>query len=345
MRAEPVAGAPALTWLGGSNVAVQPADPVSAPDGWVLVDVGYAGLCGTDLHICAGEHPRAKAGLVIGHEVVGVVRGPAAAQARLADDTPVVVNPLLSCGECSMCRAGRPYTCARLRLIGIDVPGGATEQVAVPTANLVPAPIGTDLRLLAFAEPLAVAVRAVRRAGVGLGDRVVVLGGGPIGLGLAMTARIAGAESITVVEPSDTRRALAEDLGFATSAGVESYCAEHAGNLATVTFDAAAHPSVAAALAAATTEGGRVVLAGVYGVPAALDLQQVTFKELTLIGTRVYSPDDLRTATQLIVRGVVDPSPLLTKTVPLADATEAIADLRAGTEVKVLVAGPAATLP
>lgn len=335
---EPALG---LTWLGGSEVAVVEGTP-QTPRGWVEVEVAYVGLCGTDLHICAGEHPRAQPGLVIGHEIVGVVRGISAATAGLVDGTPVVVNPLLSCGECAMCRSGRPHTCGRLRLIGIDVPGGATARLAAPVSNLVPVPVGTDLRTLAFAEPLAVAVRAVRRGLVGLGERVLVIGAGPIGLAVAMTARLAGAESVTVVEPSDRRRALAADLGFATSASAADAAAAADGQQAQVVFDAAAHPAVAAGLAAATAEGGRVVLTGVYGAPAAVDLQQITFKELTVIGTRVYSSDDLRAATQLIVDGRFDPSPMLTKTVSLADGADAIAELRAGTQVKILVSGPAA---
>ena len=333
-----------LVWTGGDQVEVREVPAATGSAGSVLVEVAYTGLCGTDLHICAGEHPRAQPGLVIGHEIVGVVRGEHAEAAGLADGTPVVVNPLISCGTCRMCRVGRPHNCATLKLIGIDSAGGASEQVAVPIANLVPVAIGTDLFKLAFAEPLAVAVRAVRRSGLGLGDRVLIFGAGPIGLALALTARLAGAGSVQLIELSPTRRELAESLGFTTAASL----ADHLGarqQLAEVTFDAAAHPAVAASLAAATIEGGRVVLAGVYGEPTALDLQQCTFKELTLIGTRVYSADDLQTATQLIVNGTFDPTPLLTKTVRLADAADAIAELRSGTQVKVLIEGPAATPP
>jgi (R,R)-butanediol dehydrogenase/meso-butanediol dehydrogenase/diacetyl reductase len=106
-----------------------------------------------------------------------------------------------------------------------------------------------------------------------------------------------------------------------------------------VVFDAAAHPAVAAALADAVTPGGRVVLVGVYGTPAPLDLRALTFKEVTVAGTRVYSRDDLRVATEMVAGGRFDPDPLITRTVPLAEAASAVADLRAGRGVKVLVEG------
>ncbi|HEX2157076.1 MAG TPA: zinc-binding dehydrogenase, partial [Actinomycetes bacterium] len=106
-----------------------------------------------------------------------------------------------------------------------------------------------------------------------------------------------------------------------------------------VVFDAAAHPAVAAALAEAARPGGRVVLVGIYGPPAALDLRAVAFKELTLIGTRVYSRDDIRVATAMVADGRFDPAPLITRSVPLAGAPAAVDDLRAGREVKLLVEG------
>ncbi|WP_084963937.1 zinc-dependent alcohol dehydrogenase [Thermoactinospora rubra] len=320
---------PALVWNGGHDVVVREEPRPAVPDGWALVDVAYCGLCGTDLHICAGEHPRAKPGIVIGHEISGTVHADAAG---LPAGTKVVVDPLLPCGRCGPCRNGRPHTCASLRLIGIDAPGGAARQVAVPADRLIPVPPTADLRHLAFAEPLAVAVRAVRQSGLRLGQTVIVAGAGPVGLAVALCARRAGAGDVVVAEPSPLRRGLAAELGFES---VESF-----GDLsADVFFDAAAHPAVAAGMTAATAPAGRIVLVGVYGTPAAVDLQAVTFKEITLIGTRVYSRDDIRTATEMICAGQVDPEPFLTGTVPLEEAAGAIADLRAGRQVKVLVRG------
>jgi (R,R)-butanediol dehydrogenase / meso-butanediol dehydrogenase / diacetyl reductase len=216
--------------------------------------------------------------------------------------------------------------------VGIDVPGGAAEQVAVAADRVLPVPDGADLRRLAFAEPLAVAVRAVRRAGLAIGEEVAVAGGGPIGLAVAACARLAGAGRVLVAEPVPGRRRLAADLGFDTAETLD-------GSQAEVVFDAAAHPAVAAGLAEAATVGGRVVLVGVYGPPAALDLRALTFKEVTVLGTRVYSRDDLRVATSMVADGRFDPTPLITRTLPLADAAGAVAELRAGREVKLLLEG------
>jgi (R,R)-butanediol dehydrogenase/meso-butanediol dehydrogenase/diacetyl reductase len=319
----------ALVWEGGSQVTVAERPRPAAGDGMVLVDVAYCGLCGTDLHICAGEHPRARPGIVLGHEISGRLHTGAGG---LAVGAKVVVDPLLSCGTCRPCRSGRPHTCANLRLLGIDLPGGAAEQVAVPADRVIPVRDDTDLRLLAFAEPLAVAVRAVRRSGLVLGQEVAVAGAGPIGLAVAACARLAGAGRVLVAEPLPGRRRLAADLGFETAEAL-------AGGAAEVVFDAAAQPAVAAGLAAAVAVGGRVVLVGVYGAPAPLDLQALTFKEVTVIGTRVYSRDDLRVATAMVADGRFDPAPLITRSVRLAEAAAAVDDLRAGREVKLLVEG------
>lgn len=323
----------ALTWAGGRDVLVTDVPAPRPGDGQVLVDVAYIGLCGTDLHICAGEHPRAQPGLVIGHEMSGT----------LHDDAPgmpagsrVVVDPLLPCGRCRTCRGGRPQTCVSLRLLGIDAPGGGAAQVAVDAARLISVEGDVDLRRLAFAEPLAVAVRAVRQSALRLGETVLVMGAGPIGAAVASCARMSGAGRVVLSEPSQARRDFAASLGFEVvgplPVGDDTQDIE-----ADVVFDAAGHPSVAAALGDAVVPGGRVVVVAVYGDPVPLDLRAVTFKELTVIGTRVYSRNDIEAATRLIASRRFDPDPFITSTVTLDEAPEAIEALRAGRGVKVLV--------
>jgi 2-desacetyl-2-hydroxyethyl bacteriochlorophyllide A dehydrogenase len=312
-----------------------------ARDGWVVVDVARCGVCGTDLHICSGHHPRAVPGLVLGHELSGTLVADAAG---LSAGTPVVVNPLLSCGHCTTCLAGRPHTCANLRLLGIDAPGGAAEQVAVPEGSLVPLPADADLDAAAFAEPLAVAVRAVRRSRLAIGEDVVVVGAGPVGLAVALSARQAGAGSVLVVETAPARQQVAAGLGLEVAAPSDDPTDIPSNDrapdaVAPVVFDCASHPAVAARLAALAAPGGRVVLVGVYPGLTPIDLQAVTFKELEVIGTRVYSRDDLRTAARMITSGAFDPRPLLTRVVPVDEAPQAIEDLASGRDVKVLVKG------
>ncbi|WP_249998554.1 zinc-binding dehydrogenase [Actinoplanes sp. M2I2] len=324
----------ALVWR-GADVAVM---DVPAPDrvpGRALIDVAFAGICGTDLHIRDGDHPRAKPSLILGHEFAGRLAEPAGG---LAAGTPVTVEPLLWCGRCPACRSGARHVCERLRMIGIDEPGAVAEQVSVPAELLLPLPATMDLRFGAFVEPLAVAVHAVRRSRLRLGEVAVVVGAGPIGLAVATCARLAGATEVLVVEPAEMRRERARELGFTVVDGATLTAAREAGEgVGQVLFDTAAAPAVAAATTGWIDPGGRIVLVGVYSRPAPVDLQRVTFAEIEMIGTRVYRRDDLETAIRLLDSGAVDPRPLLTRTVPLAAADTALDLLRAGSEIKVLI--------
>lgn len=328
----------ALTWRGGSNVAVAEMGDPEPRAGWALVEVAFNGLCGTDLHVTAGEHPRAQPGLILGHEFVGTL---AVGVGGLEKGAPVAVEPLLADGTCRPCRTGRPWICEHLRLLGIDVAGGAAERVAVPLQSLVPLPAGLDLRTAAFVEPLAVAVHAVRRSGLALGAGVLVAGAGPIGQAVAVCARLAGAGPVYVSEPASSRRAVAQALGAQLLDPADPAADLHrrtAGDGVPVVFDTAAHPSVAAGLTAWAAGGGRLVVVGTYAAPTPIDLQAVVFRELELVGCRVYTRDDFEAAVGLLATGRFDPAPLITSVVPLDQAPRALERLRAGEELKVLLA-------
>jgi (R,R)-butanediol dehydrogenase/meso-butanediol dehydrogenase/diacetyl reductase len=210
----------------------------------------------------------------------------------------------------------------------------------VPESRLIALPDGVDLHAAGFVEPLAVTVHAVRRSQLRLGDTVMIAGAGPIGLGVALCARLAGAGEIFVSEPSPARRRIAEELGFTLLDPDDArgdLFERTGGELASVVFDTAAHPAVAAALASWTTTNGRIVFVGTYGKPTALDLQDIVFRELDTVGTRVYERADMETAVAMIATGRFDPSPLITGTVALADAPAALDRLRSGEDLKVLI--------
>lgn len=308
--------------------------PRPRPD-QVLVRVARVGLCGTDLHILEGSHPRARFPLALGHEIVGTLDG---------DDSErglVVVDPLIACGSCVACRMGEAHVCSELRLIGIDVDGGLAGSVAVDPHRIHRVPAGVDADLAVLAEPLAVAVHAARRAVVIAGDRIAIIGAGPIGLLLAFVVRRLGAGAIFISEPSSARRTFAASLGYEIldpSDPVADLEARTDGSLADVVFDAAGVAPVAAFLPRLVRPGGRVAIVAVYGRPVELDLQAIVFRELTVLGNRVYTPADIDAALALLVDDGQALRPLLGEVVALVDATDAFARLRSGDAVKILVA-------
>jgi (R,R)-butanediol dehydrogenase/meso-butanediol dehydrogenase/diacetyl reductase len=321
----------ALTWQGGDRVAVADAEPPAPQAGWATVTVAYTGLCGTDLHICQGDHPRARPGIVLGHETVGRL---SEAARGWPTGTPVLVNPLLSCHDCRSCRSGNAHVCERLGLLGIDAPGGAADFVSVPEAQLVRLSDRINPRTAALIEPLAVAVRAIRRSGLRLGQRVHVVGAGPVGLLIANCARLSGAAEVTVSEPAPQRAATASGFGFAL--------ADAPDRRADVVFDCTGHPSVAPVVLDWAANSGTVVTVGTYPGVVPTDLQSVVLRELTVVGTRVYTPDDVAAAADLAAKDPFGLGTFVTSVLPVTEGPAAISRLALGTELKVLLEGPAA---
>ena len=302
--------------------------------GEVAVDVELVGLCGTDLHIVEGSHPRARLPLVLGHELIGRVVGEGHAGEL------VVVDPLIACGTCVACTIGQAHVCARLRLVGIDRDGGLAGRVVVDPGRLHRVPSGLDPVVAVLAEPLAVAVHAVDRATLGPTDQVVVMGAGPIGLLIALVAQGRTATPVLVGEPSADRRRFASARGLGVLDAddpVGDLERRTEGRLADVAFDAAAAPAVAAVLPRLVRPAGRIGLVGTYGRPVEVDLQAILFRELTLLGNRVYRPTDIDTALSLLAADPERFRPLVSDVVPLTEAPRAVERLRAGEGVKYIV--------
>ena len=306
--------------------------------GEVLIRVAYAGICGSDMFIYQGTHPRAKAPLVMGHEFSGVIE---AGHPTLAKGTTVTVYPLLSCGHCEPCKNGTPHVCNTLKLIGIDCDGGMAEYVKVPVDKVVEMPAGLSLKLGAFIEPVAVGVHAVRRSGYKPGDTAVVFGAGPIGLCVAACLQYFGASRVIVIEANPYRLGIAKELGFtvidALNDDIPAQVKAHTGGLnADYAFDCAAHPSVQTHLMDIIKVRGTAVVVGSYKKPPEVDLLKVEFKELTLIGIRVYEQRDFGIAAQILGSGKIDFDRLLTVAEP-EQAPQVFRDLAQGTNaIKML---------
>ena len=320
-----------IQYVGTKEVVVGEKVLPEVGPGEVLIKVAYAGVCGSDMIIYQGVHPRAKAPLVMGHEFSGtIVKG----HSTLAAGTPVTVYPLLSCGHCDPCKNGYPHVCNTLKLIGIDCDGGMADYVKVPEDKVLPIPADLSLKLGAFIEPVAVGVHAVSRSGYKPGDTAVVYGAGPIGLCVAACLKYFGASQVLIIEANPHRLDVARQLGFTTihaaQDDIRAKVLDYTNGLnADLAFDCAAHPSVHSTILEILRVQGTGIVVGSYKKPAEVDLLKIEFKELTLIGTRVYERRDFEVAIRILQSGRIDFDRILT-VAPSAEAPQQFANLLSG---------------
>jgi len=204
------------SYVGNRSITVGQAEPVAPAPGQVQIKVAYTGLCGTDLHIMHGNmDARVTMPLVFGHEMSGTIAALGDGVTGWSVGDAVTVMPLDWDGTCSACLAGNQHICQNLNFIGIDSPGSLQGYWNVPAEVLVGLPSTLRLDHAALVEPTAVAVHDVRRGNVQKGDKVVVIGGGPIGVLIASVAREFGGD-VVVIELDPNRRAQIGALGFET---------------------------------------------------------------------------------------------------------------------------------
>lgn len=253
------------------------------PEGWILIDICAVGVCGTDFHILEGKHPFLAYPRVIGHELSGRVAQDG--NGWVAGDL-VVVNPYLSCGTCRACKRGKPNCCYDIEVLGVHRDGGLAGQLAVPAGNLYPA-LGLTPLQAAMVEFLAIGAHAARRSEVAKGDRVLVTGVGPIGIGTALFARLRGAE-VSLLDVSPARLAMAADrFGFAPGhLTVDAAIAQTGGEGFDVVFDATGHGEAIQAGFPAVAHGGTYVLVSVVKNDITFNDPEFHKREMRLIGSR-----------------------------------------------------------
>ena len=314
--------------------------PTPGPDE-ALLRVRSVGICGTDLHIYQGhlDH-RVPRGGVIGHETLAeVITAPA--DSGFARDDRVVVEPLRVCGDCRACRMGASYLCYRLQVLGVELPGGMQEYWTVPAARLLRVPDALHDDAAALIEPLAVAVHDVRRAGVTAGDRVLVVGGGPIGALVAMVCRDRGAHVVTA-DLNHYRLDLLKRLGLET-AGPDTDLRELVrewtdGVGVDVAFEVTGNANAVRAVTDAVRVWGTVSIVGIHAEPVPVDLYTMFARELTMHGSRLYTRADWEEALRLAAAGAVTLAPLVSRRIPLDELGAAMEATLSGAPVmKVLV--------
>lgn len=291
----------AIQFLGAEHIGVCDVPVPEISEGWALIKVSHAGICGTDLNIYAGTHPRAKAPLIMGHEFSGVV---AADCDKFPAGTKVTAYPLISCGECEPCLSGNQHVCNTLGLYGIDQAGGMAEYVVIPQDQLIPLPENLSMKMGAFIEPIAVAVHTLRETGFVPGDNALVFGCGTIGLCIALTLKQFGARDILMVETDETRLALAKEIGFdvinPAKTDLNVVVAEKTnGNGFDRVFDCAGANAVAACLLDVIKVKGEIVIVASYKKPTQMPLFKGMAKEVSIRFVRVYRKKDFAIAAEL----------------------------------------------
>ena len=296
-----------------------------------LISVAATGVCGTDLHIEAGEYETVVP-VTLGHEIIGsVVAVGDGVDRGWIGERVVVETVAATCGACRWCRDGRPNLCPSRRSIGTHVDGGFASHLVAPVRNLHRVPDHVSDAAAVLAEPLACVCQAMLNPrSVAAGDTVLVTGPGPIGGVAALLAAACGASvTVTGLRSDERRLALLAALGCATSTGEPSR--DHFD----VTIEASGSAGGIQACLNALRRGGRHIQLGLVGRPASLDPDLIVLKELRLGGGFASTPRSWAQALRLLDARRVDPSGLLTEVASLSDWRQVFARLRAAEALKI----------
>jgi 2-desacetyl-2-hydroxyethyl bacteriochlorophyllide A dehydrogenase len=332
----------AIDYHGSGVFEAREYDPVAPARGEVQIAVAYTGICGTDLTIAhGGMDGRVTEPWPIGHEMSGTVAevGPGVDGWSVGDK--VTVMPLDWDGTCPACRAGTSHICHNLNFVGIDSPGSLQRRWNVKADWLVRLPASIDLRTAALVEPVAVAHHDVDRAGVERGDRVVVIGGGPIGLLIAVIARDRGAR-VLLSEVAASRLALAAELGFPTvdptTDDLEAVVQEWTGGAgADIAFEVSGSVPGIKAMTDVLRRRGTGVIVGIQPKAPPVDVFGIFWKELRVVGARVYERTDFEAAVNLVANGSIPSDALISDVLPLSQTAAAIERLDSGEDVVKLL--------
>ncbi len=313
--------------------------PVPSPgEGEVQVQVKAVGICGSDLHILAGEFPPTPYPITPGHEFAGVITdvGPGAANASVGDR--VAVDPSLFCGRCRHCHAGRGNLCEQWGAIGDTVDGAFAEYVVAPERNVYPLPDELSYAAGALVEPMSCVVHGLHRLAMRPGSELLIVGGGAIGLLLLQAAKRSGAAHVDVVDTDVARLERAQELGANDVAGNPTDLIRHRGHGYEYVIEATGSPAAAEASLDALDRGGSLLIFGVAPEHAEIAVSpfRVYNDEQTILGTMAVL-ESFAPAIGLLAAGAVDVERMVTHSFPLEAFDEALATMRGRQGMKVQI--------
>lgn len=313
--------------------------------GQVLIRMMRLGICGSDIHVYHGTHPFTSYPVTQGHEVSGIVEAVGAEVKSVRVGQKVTVQPQVFCGQCHPCRHGRYNLCERLKVMGFQTTGMASEYFAVEEEKVLALPPEMGFDEGAMLEPLAVAVHAVRRFGDISGAAVAVLGAGPIGNLVAQVAKGMGARRVLITDVSDYRLDLAKRCGIDDTVNTNSVdfglavTRAFGPDKADVIYDCAANDTTMGQAIKYARKGSTIILVGVYAGMAHVDLAVLNDHELDLNTTMMYRKEDFESAIQLVKEKKVLLQPLMSRHFKFEDFLQAYQyiDQNRETTMKVLI--------
>ena len=269
----------------------------------VVLKIESVGICGSDMHAFHGHDPRRKPGLVLGHEFAGTIAE--SSSPLFTQGQRVTGNPLITCGHCEYCLQGRNNLCANRTMVGMTRPGAFAEFMSIPASSLIKIPEGLSLDAAALTEPAATAVHAINLSMRALPRpiqecRVLVLGGGAIGMLSALLLKHYGVDDVLVAEVNPLRRqAIEKHAACKTINPVEEKVAENSYEFVMDCVGAVVTRNTALA---AVKPGGVMMHVGLQDWSSEIDMRKLTLAEITLLGTYTYSTIDLQATVNLLAR-------------------------------------------
>jgi len=314
----------------------------------LLIKVKAAGICGSDLEMARGNRPDVIPPRIPGHDVAGEVAEAGGQTRRFQVGDRVVVEPIISCGRCRNCRVGRYNICKELKFLGVHTDGAFAEYLVIPEKRAYRIPEHLSYNEATVLEPTAVGVHVIKRAQVSLGDTVVILGAGRIGLQIGQVAKARGAGYIVMTDVLDYRLELAKKLAAdqVVNSGKEDplqYVAKLTGGEgADLVVEAVGKSQTILQTMDLVRVGGRIHIAGLsverfLTEPPTFWMRQL-LKEVTIETSRSYAVGDWLVAIKLASKGYINCGALITHKFPLEDAARAyeVADKKLENSMKVL---------
>ncbi|MBP1934570.1 zinc-dependent alcohol dehydrogenase [Ammoniphilus resinae] len=301
-------------------------DPVVG-DYDVRIKVKAAGICGSDIHTYKGIHPFRKPPVIIGHEVAGDVVEVGSKVTRIKIGDRVTVEPQAGCGVCEDCINGRINYCGDRLAPGVkNWYGSMAEYFVAPESTVFVLPDVLNYHHGVVVEPFAVGVHAVFKGGVSLGDRVAILGAGPIGLLTQAAAIAAGATTILTTDVFDYALEAARDLGATSTLNIRQHAdwvseaKKLVGGSIDIVFIAAGVPGIVNQALSLLRRGGKIITVAMFHEEQALDIMQLQGQEKEIVGSYTYTRKDMLKAIQLLAAGKVKTESLISHVLPYSQA-------------------------